>query len=33
MKECIDIYRNRLPDDFEKMLNNLMRLRKLQHLD
>ncbi|CAD8123919.1 unnamed protein product [Paramecium sonneborni] len=33
MKDCIDIYRNRLPDDFEKMLNNLMKLRKLQHLD
>ncbi|CAD8212056.1 unnamed protein product [Paramecium octaurelia] len=33
MKECIDIYRNRLPDDFDKMLNNLKRLRKLQNLD
>ncbi|CAD8106236.1 unnamed protein product [Paramecium primaurelia] len=33
MNECIDIYRNSLQYDFNKMLNNLIKLRKLQNLD
>ncbi|CAD8182122.1 unnamed protein product [Paramecium octaurelia] len=33
MKQCIDIYRNRQPDEIDKTLYNLMSLRMLQNFD